>query len=330
LFGKIARMVITVPANERPNSGPRPINLNKDVPQVLELLRLVFGESLDAEGRRILQGQSGINGQPAFLWRFNPMASRLSQGYVWEKDGRIIGNVTLLSTEINGRFLIVNVAVHPDYRRHGIARILMEQVIERVERRHGREILLQVDHDNSSAINLYESLNYANLGAMTTWIASTRNIRSLEAPATPVRPLRGNEWQTAYELDVLALSPDLHWPEPIPRDAYRFTFWRRLSNFINGRHAETRVTDNGRYLTGAASLWSEWGRAHQITLRVHPQWQGQLERPLLAHILNRLPHIPRRNVRINHPASDELTASLLKEANFRPKRTLAHMRLDLT
>ena len=47
-------MVITVPAIERPENGPRPINLNKDIPQVLELLRLAFGESLDAEGQRIL------------------------------------------------------------------------------------------------------------------------------------------------------------------------------------------------------------------------------------------------------------------------------------
>ena len=100
-------MIITVPAIERSENGPRPINLNKDIPQVLELLRLAFGESLDAEGRRILQGQTAVTGQPAILYRFNPMASRLSRGFVWEKDGRIIGNVTLLDTKINGRYLIV-------------------------------------------------------------------------------------------------------------------------------------------------------------------------------------------------------------------------------
>ena len=145
-------MIITVPAIERSGNGPRPINLNKDIPQVLELLRLAFGESLDAEGRRILQGQTAVTGQPAILYRFNPMASRLSRGFVWEKDGRIIGNVTLLDTKINGRYLIVNVAVHPNFRRQGIARILMSATIEHVRQQHGREILLQVDKDNSHAL----------------------------------------------------------------------------------------------------------------------------------------------------------------------------------
>ena len=164
-------MVITVPAIERPGNGLRPINLNKDIPQVLELLRLAFGESLDAEGRRILQGQTAVTGQPAIIYRFNPLASRLSRGFVWEKDGKIIGNVTLLNTNIKGRYLIVNVAVHPDYRRQGIARMLMNATTDHVRQQSGREILLQVDMGNTHAIDLYHELDYQTLGTMTTWMA---------------------------------------------------------------------------------------------------------------------------------------------------------------
>jgi ribosomal protein S18 acetylase RimI-like enzyme len=305
--------------------------LNKDIPQVLELLRLAFGESLDAESRRILQGQTAVSGQPAMLWRFNPMASRLSQGYVWEKDGRIVGNVTLLTTNINGRFLIVNVAVHPNYRRQGIARMLMNAVADHVQQRHGREILLQVDKDNAHAIDLYQTLGYQTLGAMITWLAPAGRMRPIEfAPNIAMRKLRGSEAKAAYELDILALPPNLNWPEPIPKDSYQTNLWRRLSNFINARHHETWITTDGVRLTGSASIWSEWGRAHQLTLRIHPQWRGELERPLLAKILSKLPYIPRRNVRIDHPFDDELTSSLLREANFKASRTLTHMRLDLT
>ena len=324
-------MVITVPAIERPGNGPRPINLNKDIPQVLELLRLAFGESLDAEGRRILQGQMAVTGQPALFYRFNPMSSRLSQGYVWERDGRIIGNITLLTTHINGRYLIVNVAVHPDYRRQGIARMLMDAVTGHVHQRQGREILLQVDKDNTHAIDLYQSLGYLNLGSMITWVSPASRIRPVENQAAiPIRKLRGNEGQAAYELDILTLPQDLNWPEPIPRDIYQFSLWRRLSNFINARRHETWITTDGLRITGSASIWSEWGRAHQLTLRIHPQWRGELERPLLAKILRQLPYIPHRNVRINHPDDDELTTSLLTEANFKPRRTLTYMRLNLT
>jgi ribosomal protein S18 acetylase RimI-like enzyme len=323
-------MVITAPANRQSHNGPRPINLNRDIPQILDLLKVAFGEALDAESQRALQGYATPGSPPAFFWRFNPAASRLSQGYVWEEDGRIVGNVTLLKTTINGRFLIVNVAVHPDYRRRGIARNLMNNVSNHVRQHGGRQILLQVDHDNTSAIDLYLSLHYRTLGDMTTWLATGGRIHKLETRSDfPVRDLRGREWQEAYQLDCVTLSPDLNWPEPVPQNVYQQGLWRGLNNFLNGRSNETWVTTQEGHLTGLASIWSEWGRAHQLTLRVLPEWAGWVERPLLAKTIRRLAYLPNRNVRIDHPSSDLITSELLRQANFNAKRTLTHMRLDL-
>jgi ribosomal protein S18 acetylase RimI-like enzyme len=324
-------MVITVPAHRPAANGARPINLNKDIPQVLQLLQIAFGEALDEDGRRVLQMYTAPVGQPAFLWRFNPAANRLSQGYVWEENGRIVGNATLLSTQTNGRYLIVNVAVHPDCRRRGIARRLMNAVADHVHQHHGHEILLQVDKDNTSAINLYRSLNYVELGTMTNWSATAGRVYALEdnGQPVPVRELQRREWQQAYQLDCLALAADLNWPEHIPTDAYRQGLWQQLSGLVNGRAAETWVVNEGQQLIGMASIWSEWGRAHRLTLRVHPQWTGQLERPLLAKILRRLSYLPRRRSRIDHPDDDQFTNNLLRQANFKPQRSLTHMRLNL-
>jgi len=305
--------------------------MNRDIPQILDLLQIAFGESLDAEGRRVLQGYYSPPGQPAVLWRLNPAASRLSQGFVWEENGRVVGNTTILTTHIDGRFLIVNVAVHPDYRRQGIARLLMTAVTEHIKQRGGQEIMLQVDHHNVPAIDLYANLGYTRLGSMTTWSAAAGRVHALETYGQhDVRELRAREWRQAYKLDTLALPTDMNWPEPIPADTYRQGIWRRIVNFTNARTNETWVTTHQQQLTGLASIWSEWGRAHQLLLRIHPQWAGELERPLLAKALRRLPYLPRRNVRIDHPADDQLTAELLRQANFKPQRTLIHMRLNLT
>ena len=253
---------------------------------------------------------------------------------MWEENGRIVGNVTVLTTEMPGRFLVVNVAVHPEFRRRGIARLLMQQVENLVRQRQGNQILLQVVKQNYAAIELYNALHYTTIGSMTHWTASASRLRRLElnldTVGPPIRELKRHEWKAAYALDQQALHADLHWPEQLKQDAYKNGLWVKVMNFLNGRHAEAWVAISGKtQLVGLASLASEWGRSYEASLRVHPAWQGRLERPLLAKLIRRLQYLPRRNVQINHPDDDELVNALLQEANFQPRRTLTHMRLNL-
>ncbi len=325
-------MAISLSAN-RPLNGPRPVNLSTDVPQLVQLLQTVFGESLDGEDRHYLSEIAGHAPYvPSALWRFNPSAARLSPGYVWEENGRIVGNVTLLPSRVYGRFLVANVAVHPDYRRRGIARQLMLATEEGVRARNGWVILLQVVKENHAAIGLYRSLDYQVIGHMTSWYSSNSRLRRLDNMANPpvIRQLAGNQWREAFELDRSALPPDLNWPEPLTPDTYRLGLWQRIDNFLNGRQMENWITkDANQQLTGLASIRTEWGKPHQLSLRVRPDWAGQLERPLLAKLLRRLTYLSRRNVRMEHRGDDETTNALLREANFTPRRTLTHMRLEL-
>ena len=81
-------MVVTFPASQSGN-GLRPINPRKDLPQLVELLRLVFGKEMEAEGKPVFR--SGMDSQtPAFLWRLDPGLSRLAPGFVWEADDKIV------------------------------------------------------------------------------------------------------------------------------------------------------------------------------------------------------------------------------------------------
>lgn len=327
-------MIVTAPSQDQSKNGPRPINMNTDIPGILKLLELVFGASMDAEGRQMFAGTSNAAQSPAILWRLSPAAAKLSLGFVWEEDGRIVGNVTMLTSETPGRFLVVNVAVHPDFRRRGIARLLMKQVETLVRQRQGQQILLQVVKQNIAAVELYNSLNYSTIGSMTHWTASVARLRRLElnldSAGPPIRELKRHEWRSAFALDQQALHGDLHWPELPKSDMYKKNFWIWAINFLNGHQSETWVTTAAKnQLVGLASLNTEWGRAHQAAIRVHPAWVGQLERPLLAKLVRRLEQYPRRNVQLDHPDDDELMNALLQEANFQPRRTLTHMRLNL-
>ncbi len=328
------KMIIAVPAPST-GDGIRPIDMSYDLPQVIDLLRLVFGDSLDGDENKLFGG-TALGGLNALAYRMHPAAVRLSNGFVWQAEGRIVGNATLLTTKAWDRYLVANVAVHPSYRRQGIARKLMETITASVRARGGRVILLQVVKDNQSALDLYRTLGYTSIANMTTWYATASRVREIPAMfpgerAPDIELLSGRHWREAYELDTTHVKADLNWPEPLSPDAYRRGLWQSFGDMLNGRQNETwSTTDPRGRLIGLTSIYGEWGRSYILTLRVHPEWAGQLERPLLAKAIRRLQYLPRRNVRIDHPEADERTCSLLRESNFTVQRTLTHMRLDIS
>ena len=59
---------------------------------------------------------------------------------------------------------ITNVAVHPEARRHGIARSLLESVFERARAGSARMVLLEVRPSNVEASALYESFGFRVVG----------------------------------------------------------------------------------------------------------------------------------------------------------------------
>jgi ribosomal protein S18 acetylase RimI-like enzyme len=317
-------------------NGPRPINLRRDYRQVLELLDLAFGPILDAYGRRILDSRANIQYQSPFLMRLSLTGNALAPGFVWEEDGRIVGNVSLVQSELAGRCLVANVAVHPSFRRRGIARMLMQESIDHIRAHHGNEILLQVESDNEAAIHLYQDLGFQNIGTIRRWETTASRLRNLAGTESEfeVRPLGRGDWAAAYHLDRSCLNPNLTWPTPKEQDFFKTGFMRWASNFLNGRKMEIWMvaapTSQGKQqMIGLAGIYSEWGRPHNLELRVLPEWRGQIERPLLAKVIRRLRYLRGTNILMDHIAEDEIVNELLPEANFNTRRHLTFMHLSI-
>lgn len=333
-------MIATPVVSHRdPISGPRPINLSRDVRQILQLMELAFGPITGSHGQRLSGERLSLSYEPPLMLRFNMIATGFIPGFVWDEAGRIIGNVSLIESKVPDRYLIANVAVHPDYRRRGIARSLMVKAIEHIEDRGGREILLQVEAGNQGAIDLYRSLKFAVVGTNCYWESSSGRVRQLpliEQDEPEIRPLSNHHWRAAYQLDISSVEPDLAWPVPPKPDLYKSTWLRSFRNFMNGRRVETwainELSPTGeqkRQLTGLALIQSTWGQPHKITLRVAPHRQGILERPLLAKVLRRLSYLRSGSLQMVHPASEETVNQLLSEANFHVRRKLTVMRLNI-
>lgn len=328
---------ISLPANS--SNGPRPINLREDADSILKLLDITFGPLQDERGRRQIGDRVFINLNPPLLYRLTTFPGRFRPGFVWVEDGQIIANVTLVKSQITGRYLIANVAVLPEYRRMGFGRRLLEETIQYIYHLNGRDIILQVRQENSAAIQLYESLGFSRLGAMKHWETTTSRLRSRPAEdnmAWTVRKLKSREWGHAYALDIDSINPDLTWPMPTTRQKYNRSLFSKIDNFLNAQNNETWVVEKldsnnwGTNLAGLVNLKSEWRRPLRIELRVHPKARGRIEHILLNKGLDRLSSWRGGTIRMTHPAEDEIVNVLLSGSNFTKRETLLVMQLVLT
>ena len=88
----------------------------------------------------------------------NPLAYWL----VTEIDGNVAGYVG--SQTVLGETDMMNIAVHPDYRRRGIAEKLVLALVEGLKEQGSHYLTLEVRASNLPAIALYEKLGFSEIG----------------------------------------------------------------------------------------------------------------------------------------------------------------------
>ncbi len=81
---------------------------------------------------------------------------------VVEEKGKVVGYANFRIVADEGE--IERVAVHPDSRRRGYGRKLMEAMVNYARRKGVRDMTLDVRVNNEKAINLYKSCGFAEEG----------------------------------------------------------------------------------------------------------------------------------------------------------------------
>ena len=99
-------------------------------------------------------------------WSEGSVASELnnplSLWLVAEENGALVGYVG--SQTVMGETDMMNVAVHPDRRREGIAEVLITELITRLKNRGSTSLSLEVRVSNEAAKGLYEKLGFHQAG----------------------------------------------------------------------------------------------------------------------------------------------------------------------
>ena len=80
-----------------------------------------------------------------------------------------IGSQTVL-----GETDMMNVAVHPDFRRRGIAEGLILSLVEALKKQQSHQLTLEVRASNAPAIGLYEKLGFSQVGRRPNYYRNPR------------------------------------------------------------------------------------------------------------------------------------------------------------
>lgn len=77
-------------------------------------------------------------------------------------DGKVAGYVG--SQSVLDEADMMNIAVHPDYRKQGVAQMLIAQLIAMLSTQGVRSLTLEVRTSNDPAIALYEKMGFVQVG----------------------------------------------------------------------------------------------------------------------------------------------------------------------
>jgi ribosomal protein S18 acetylase RimI-like enzyme len=323
-------------------SGLRRSDIARDLGGVADLLEQAFAGDLEEADLRWLQEMKAFRFLAPFLWfasRTSPWSPGLFAGFVWVEDGRLVGNVNVTRADMGWRhWQISNVAVHPAYRRRGIARELVEAAIELVRQQGGEVVTLQVRRANRAAQTLYRSLGFDLLAGTTSLTLERMGPVALVPPTgVPMRPWRAGERQKACSLARAIAPPRAQRLIPQWEERFRLSCEKRLAEWINRLIRRQKihrwaVEEGGQFV--ATLIVQAMGPVaigpHRLEIMVHPDHHGLLEEALVTRALSTLVHYPHRVIEAQVSADHQEAIHLLQRRGFVEVKTLDWLSLELT
>lgn len=333
LFRELIRCKIT------PMNGPynlhspniRPLQKRRELSAVANLVEMCFADTMDPDGRDYIkhlrflaQGHTG--------WGANPFEQLQLpvQGFLWEEDGLIVGNLTLIPFSSLGKryYLIANVATHPGYRRRGIARKLTLTALDYARTHGAASAWLHVRDDNQPAQDLYIALGFSERLRRTLW--QTDTYTDLAQPTTfngielGVRHMRDWPQQSAW-LDRV-YPAEVAWNLPLNKSRLRPGFFRELQLALGGEQVAHLAARKNGSLIGLVTWEPSRMYADTLWLATDPADENEAVGALLRGIRRSLRR--KRPLMVNYPANQAVSGFI--ESGFNPQMTLIWMEAEFS
>jgi GNAT superfamily N-acetyltransferase len=319
-----------------PKDNLRPFDVRRDLRSVADLVERCFITTLDADGRRYIQQMHAAAHNPAYLHWASFAAERIPMplsGYIWEEDGNIVGNLSLIPFKSEGQrcYLIANVAVDQHFRRRGIARALTLRAIDHAQRKGAQAVWLHVRAENEAAINLYLSMGFEEQLRRATWHSGEELPGFTPGRSTPTPPgvkitsPKKHHWHQQQTWLGETYPSKILWHMPFNVNAFNPSLRGILYRILTGTSIKQWAALSDGKLLGVLSWQPLANHSDNLWLATSPRLEETAVHTLLPHVRR---HLPRRGqLSLDYPAERGVTA--LKEAGFSLHQTLIWMVLHI-
>lgn len=313
--------------NRKLHSGLRPVQPRRDIGQIGKLIESAFAGQLDATGLRMVRdmrslGRAGWLGWLLARFLMPPFANPL--GYVWEEDGHLVGNASLLPVDhYPERWVLANVAVHADYRRRGIARKLVQSTLDLAHEVGAKKVVLQVRSGQVGARRLYEEQGFHTFGTRRSWTRPP-NLGKPGAPkGHPIRVREAEDWHAQWALAKRVHPEGLIWPYPLSSGIFRPR--RRRSSLGTSPKPHWVWIEDGQLVASVSARYLRQRGYWRLVLIVAPEVRGHVEGPLLATCLADLPRL--QGTVLDY--ADGIAIDPIRDLGFLSKESFTWMGIDL-
>lgn len=308
----------------------RRLDMRRDLARVADLVELCFYDTLDLEGKQYLKEMRRAAQNPSLLGWASSMideAPMPPSGYVWEQDGRLVGNLSLIPINVRGKrgYMIANVATHPEYRGRGIARLLTSTALEHARQHHASNVWLQVRDDNPSAIHIYKTSGFIERLRRSSWFSGPEVEEQPLPSGIKISRRRPDHWPLQQEWLRRVYPPELEWHLPLDWNLFRPDIWGKLYRFLNIELLQHWCVEREGVLMGVLTWKHTSGYADPLWLAVPEAPEEAATLGLLTRTRVDIKHS--QPLSLNFPAG--LAENVLRKAGFYQHQTLIWMSIDL-
>jgi ribosomal protein S18 acetylase RimI-like enzyme len=316
----------------------RPLDIKRDLRPTADLIEACFSSTLDPDGRDYLRHIRRAAADSGLIHWISGRGERASSplfGYVWEQDQRLVGNLSLIPIYKGGRwmYMIANVAVHPDYRRRGIARELTLKALAHIREHNVSSAWLQVRDDNLAAYSLYASIGFIEQSRRSTWLAlpaaSTPSAVKAATATPPQAPpdvaitsRRGEDWPLQQRWLNETYPLEAIWNMSYEPQRFKPGWLRQLGLWLNGDVQSHWAARRGEETIGFTSWEPVRGYSDLLWVASSPEHEDLTIRSLLPRALYALQPL-HRPLSVNYPFPRG--AQAFQDCGFTLQNTLVWM-----